>query len=215
MLPYVDSSFNKLNIPKDFDIENNDNSVAWHHRKLPGADIYFIANQKNEINTISFPLPVKGMIPESWDPVTGEITKISEWKSLNGRTYIRLHFEANQSIFLVLRQKGEAPGRKNVSWGTPVSKKYDVNDSWAVSFDPNYGGPAEPVVMNELKSWSQHADSSIRYYSGTAVYKQSFTFNGNGGNEKVFIQFDSVYNIATVKVNGQEAGTLWTPPYQL
>ncbi len=32
---------------------------------------------------------------------------------------------------------------------------------------------------------------------------------------EVSVRFDSIYNIATIKVNGIECGTLWTPPFEL
>ena len=29
------------------------------------------------------------------------------------------------------------------------------------------------------------------------------------------IELDSLYNLATIRVNGRDAGTIWTPPYKL
>ena len=85
---------------------------------------------------------------------------------------------------------------------------------WQVKFDNNYGGPVLPVVFNELKSWPQHTDSAIKYYSGTAIYSTKFNWKNND-KRIATIEIDSIYNIATVKVNGIDCGTLWTKPYSL
>jgi hypothetical protein len=77
------------------------------------------------------------------------------------------------------------------------------------------GGPSGQVVFDTLQSWTVNSNSSIRYYSGTAVYSKIFTLNKREQMRSVSIALDSVYDIATVKVNGINCGTLWTPPYNL
>ncbi len=46
------------------------------------------------------------------------------------------------------------------------------------------------------------------------VYKNAFNFSQNKF-VSVNIQAESIYNIATIKVNGINCGTLWTRPYSL
>ncbi|HXO78070.1 MAG TPA: hypothetical protein VN824_22605, partial [Puia sp.] len=69
-------------------------------------------------------------------------------------------------------------------------------------------GPAAVVKVPALFDWSGSSDSAIRYYSGSAVYTNSFELNGVGG--KVYIDLGRVENIATVYVNGVDCGTVWT-----
>jgi len=66
-----------------------------------------------------------------------------------------------------------------------------------------------------LISWSQHVDPAIRFYSGTAVYKNSFSWTAADTGKKIWLELDSLANIASVRVNGQECGILWTRPYRL
>ena len=86
---------------------------------------------------------------------------------------------------------------------------------WKIQFDKKYGGPEKPVETTELKSWTLFADSSVKYYSGTAVYSNTFEWNDDNNQKTATVQLDSVYNIATIKVNGIDCGTLWTSFFSL
>ena len=71
-------------------------------------------------------------------------------------------------------------------------------------------------MTSRLKSWTQNADSSIKYYSGTAIYTGKFSVGKLYKNAKITIGFyGPIYNIATIRINGIDCGTLWTPPYSL
>ena len=85
---------------------------------------------------------------------------------------------------------------------------------WQIQFDTRYGGPVSPVIIKEMKSWTQQEDIGVKYYSGTAIYSNTFTWDDNN-KKNAIIKFDSIYNIASVKVNGIDCGTLWTRPYEL
>jgi hypothetical protein len=72
--PFTDSSFVKLKVQKDVEIVNNDHSIAWAHRKVEDADIYFLSNQKPVEQDIKFSFRIKNMIPEIFDAVNGTIS---------------------------------------------------------------------------------------------------------------------------------------------
>jgi hypothetical protein len=210
--PYTDSSFVSSGLKEDVVIENNDHSIAWQHRQSANRDIYFISNQKSIRRQVNLSLRVKGKIPDRWDPVTGTIKRMTGWLIKNDRTYISLLLEANQSVFIVLQDPGGYDPYSAIPLGLETAPA--LSGPWSVQFDSKYGGPANPVIFNELKSWSQQEDSAIRYYSGTAVYSTTFEWNKNE-KKSTWLQLDSIYNIATVRVNGIIMGTLWTPPYRL
>jgi hypothetical protein len=56
-----------------------------------------------------------------------------------------------------------------------------LNPQWEVSFDPKFGGPATPVMFDKLDSWPDRQEEGIKYYSGTAIYKQTFINVGTKG----------------------------------
>ena len=75
-------------------------------------------------------------------------------------------------------------------------------------------GPSEPVVFDKLQSWSLNSDERIRYYSGTAVYSNTFTLDAKHSGE-IFIDLGKVGVMAKVKINGKYAGGVWTYPYRV
>ena len=199
--------------------------IAYTHRTAPGLDIYFVSNQLNRPRIINLSLRVSGKKPELWDAVTGEITKLEQWSQHGRRTVIPVRLEANGSLFVVFRKlvvvlseeqaenMGENDGGEHVlADNTEPSVLQTLSASWTLRFDTAVGGPAGPVIFDSLQDWSQHADSSIRYYSGTAVYTQDFGWKGKG---RVWLDLGHVANIARVVLNGVDCGVAWTPPYRV
>jgi hypothetical protein len=43
---------------------------------------------------------------------------------------------------------------------------------WEVSFSPNWGAP-DHLTLDTLMSWTEHLDSGVKYYSGTATYRKN------------------------------------------
>ena len=208
--PYKESSFEPLGLKRDLVIDAGDEpaNIAWTHRKGNGFDIYFISNQRNEERVLDVTLRVPGKLPEIWDPVTGEQRTADLFMCKNGYTKLhQLYLPANGSLFVVLRQPttggievlGERSGRVDTLW-----------NSWTVLFDSTKGGPAKPVVFEQLKDWSKDSNNAIKYYSGTAVY--TTTYNCTDSFYR-WLHVDKVANLATVYVNGINCGVMWTAPY--
>jgi alpha-L-rhamnosidase len=186
--------------------------IAYTHRRAPGLDIYFVSNQSDRPVSMRFSLRVTGRQPEIWDPVTGSILMMFDWKLQHGRTIFPVKMSPHASFFIVLRRAAAPPPAYSVGYAAPAKGK-KIHGPWTVRFDPAYGGPTVPVRFDSLPDWSHHADSSIRYYSGTAVY--TLEFNQASPTFSAFLDLGRIANIATVKLNGIDCGTVWTPPYRV
>jgi hypothetical protein len=210
--PYVDASFEKLGVQKDVEIIDNNHSIAWTHRKMADADIYFISNQIDDKQTVEMSFPITGKIPEVWDAVDGSRGELLNWKTGRGKVFFSRNFEPNESLFLIFRKRG-LPNQNRMNYNYVRSKSLSALTQWQVKFDKNYGGPDTPVTFHKLISWPQHTDLSIKYYSGTAIYSNTFQINTTRNPEFAILEFDSIYNIAMIKINGIDCGTVWTPPF--
>lgn len=210
--PYIEETFESLGIARDIDIAADGAPVAWAHRKLENAEIYFISNQQDKSISVPVSFRVTGLTPELWDPVAGKM-KRAEWEVRGERTHLTLSFNANQSMFVVFKQTAEkVPGP---STATAAKQMADISINWLVRFDTNFGGPAEPVSFPKLALWNDHENPAIKYYSGQANYTNRFNLSNVSKDKPVYLSIDSVFNIATVIINGTDCGTIWTPPYQL
>jgi hypothetical protein len=220
--PYEEETFSSLGLDRDLVLKDSGHDdyakgMAYTHRKTESKDIYFVANQLNmsRLLNVSFRIAdIKGA-PEFYDAVTGKSWKAKDWKFVKGRLEMQIELAANASVFLTFDhhaiQASPVVGQANFE----VFNKIQVlKGDWRVSFDASYGGPSTPLVFKELQDWSKSADSLVKYYSGTAVYTKDFNHKG-GKQEQTFLDLGNVANIASVKVNGLDCGTVWTPPYRV
>ena len=83
-----------------------------------------------------------------------------------------------------------------------------------MDFAPSAGNPAFTRTFDTLTDWTESADPAVRTYSGHAVYKTTFTLSDAGKN-RVSLDLGEVMVLATVRVNGKDAGGVWTYPYRL
>jgi len=218
--PFKANSFDALGIEKDFvatDIAGKTAAgIAWTHRAAPGLDIYFISNQQNKERELNVSLRVDGREPELWDAVTGETKTAKTWQFKKGRTRLPVKLAANGSLFIVMQKpvKMQSSARGK-NWMETTTVK-NIEGPWNVSFDAKLGGPAHPVIFKTLIDWSKQVDSSIRFYSGTATYTKTFTWdNTKIKKEKIWLNIGKVANIAKVIINGVDCGIAWTDPFRV
>jgi hypothetical protein len=210
LTPFTDSSFVKLGLQRDVEIDDNNHSIAWTHRKVGDADIYFISNQLNQsiLKPVYFDINKKR--PEAWDAVSGKEIYIPVWENSGKRMQTLISLEPNQSVFFIFRESvGEFRKGKDETIEYQVAL---LNRNWKVGFP---GIKQHFFSFDSLYSWTTHSDSAIKYYSGTGIYTNRFTLNKIEEDKKILLKLDSVNSITTVKINGINCGTLWTAPFYL
>jgi hypothetical protein len=217
--PYTDETFDKLGIARDVIVTDSTGAfaanIAWNHRTGAGLDSYFISNQDNQQRTITLSLRVSGKVPELFDPLTGEIKTAGDWKVINGRTVLPIKLDASGSVFVVLRQFANiASTQKHQNWPA-IKPVQTLKETWTVKFDKTFGGPEQPVVFDTLTDWSKNSNDAIKYYSGTANYSQSFSWQNGKQAGDVWLDLGKVANLADVYVNGIHCGTAWIYPYRV
>lgn len=218
--PYAEETFDRLGVSRDLDATANKERIAWAHRKISNADIdsngdiYFISNQENKAVTLSLSFRIVGYKPEIADPVTGVIKVVPDWEFKEGRTHLKLALSPNEAVFVIFKKYTEAILSKSVQNKQKPASQLVLNN-WKIQFDPAFGGPEMEMNFPALSLWNENSNEAIKYYSGTAVYRNSFNMKHLDRHKPVFLTVDSVFNIATVIVNGVDCGTIWTLPYRL
>lgn len=199
-------------------IPNAGGSFDWIHRRLGETDAYFIANLRNARAGAVFTFRIGGRQPELWDAVTGRTRCLSESATTaDGRTRVALRFEPRQSFFVVFRTPARIASH-------PVGKDFpdlkplaQITGPWEVSFNPEWGGP-ERATFETLVDWTKRPESGIRYYSGKATYRKVFDLPDAAipsPQSAVFLDLGTVKNIAAVRLNGTNCGTVWTAPWRV
>jgi hypothetical protein len=204
-----------LTTPPDFEFSRPrvDTTLVYIHRKVGDAEVYFVANQKDQAEDLDVRLRVDGKAAEIWHPETGE-TSPAAYAIANGRTTVPLSLGPHESVFVVLREAAKEPSRV---LARPVSAKIATLDGpWVVSFPKDQGAP-EAIRVDTLSSWTVSGDSGVKYFSGTATYAKDVQappawFRPGA---KLFLDLGSVKEIAEVSVNGQPVGLAWRPPFRV
>jgi len=96
----------------------------------------------------------------------------------------------------------------------------EIKGPWEVRFAPGWGAP-EKVTLDNLISWTEHNDSGVKYFSGSATYQKQFNFEPVLKSEisnlksMIYLDLGKVAVMASVKLNGKDLGILWKPPYRV
>ncbi|SEW14888.1 Glycosyl hydrolases family 2, sugar binding domain [Chitinophaga sp. YR573] len=208
----LEEVFSALKMRPDFNLPK-DEEALFIHRKIDNGDIYFLSNQKAEKISIHPAFRIQDELPELWDATTGTMRPLPQFTNDGETIQVPIELEAYESAFILFR-KTKAEKKSLLNYPLLISSD-EITTPWTVNFDTLTGGPAAPVTFNKLTDWSQNSDSRIKYYSGTAVYHNTFSLARLTKGEHIRLNTGKVIAIAKVKVNGKYVGGLWTPPYSL
>jgi hypothetical protein len=196
--------------------------VGFIHRKLPNAEVYFIANTGNTPHAFDATFREAHGGAEWWDPFTGKITGAG-----SGPT---LHFDLApyESRVVVFHEGAALPPQRQAA--TPFAP-IDLSHDWRVTFDKSGTGE----TMQTLHSWTDY--EAQKYFSGSATYTRTVEIPETVAKSgRVILDFGvgtpvprealhqagtrtwydpPVREVAVVSVNGKPAGDLWHPPYRL
>ncbi|HEY0680815.1 MAG TPA: glycosyl hydrolase [Steroidobacter sp.] len=210
------AALRKLLAP-DLLLDRQQPAVGFIRRKLENADIYFVANTTNQSVTAEARFREGRNRPaQLWNPMTGAtMTLAGEEVTLKLAPY-----ESTVVVFGAKAGRESSPNRSR----TVIA---DISNDWQVEFAPLQLQRTE----NKLTSWTD--DAKTRYYSGVASYKRAFEVAKLDARfvlslgEGMPVPFDEkqrggrawlespVREAAEVYVNGQRAGSIWAPPYEL
>ena len=204
-------------VPADFTLPAE---VGAIHRKLPFADVYFVANTSNVTVHARAAFRVQGMQASSWDPSTGKISRAS----------MDLELAPYESRVLVFAKEAAPAAAPRPASSIPA---LDMSADWRVTFPG-----AAAVTMASLRSWNE--EEARKFYSGTATYERTVTAPAAmlRKGRRVFLNFGEgsvvdpaaeyrapsgmrawlespVREAAQVFVNGKPAGAVWKAPFEV
>jgi hypothetical protein len=203
-------------VPRDFDYEglSAHGEIDWIHRSTADAEIYYVASRWFAPETVTGKFRVTGRQPELWDPVTGKMRDATAFQQQDGQTIIPLEFDPCGSVFVVFRKPiaSTLAGTATGNYAT-VKNLGELSGPWTVTFDPQWGGPAQPVTFEALTDWTQRPEPGIKYYSGTAFYIRKFDLPSSlASGQRLLLDLGDVHEVASVQLNGQDLGVVWAKP---
>lgn len=208
--------------------------INFMHRHLPDADIYFLYNPDTVAQQFECDFRIQNKIPELWNPMNGEVRKSAQFKNDGKTTKVWINLDAEESVFVVFR----APTNDVISVSDPKKLKtaeffltdehkliaesssdkavLKMEGSWQVEFlkEHDYKGIH---VFETLSDWKDHHDENVKYFSGTAIYRKTFEWNGDADlhEHHYILDLGDVKIVAEVILNGMDLGVLWMPPFRV
>ena len=188
----------------------NTQQLYFAHRRTAEEDVYFLNNHSDEAIDDRFVFNTATTAAELWNPVTGERQPLVG-TAVDGRMAVRLAMAPRESFFIVCHNgAGTHSDRRLSSCVLPLP-----SCPWQVTFDPQMGGPSEPVTFDKLTDWTKNGDPRIRYYSGTAVYRNTLELKKKDAQVRYLLNLGKLNGAAEVIVNGASAGIVWCSPWRI
>ncbi|MGB9031714.1 MAG: glycosyl hydrolase, partial [Acidobacteriaceae bacterium] len=197
--------------------------VGFIHRRLPEADIYFLANTGNRPHNFTATFRTERRGAEWWDPFIGTSSRAA-----GSGPVLKIALAPYESRVLVFTDRAQ-PGKvqTNVIHFDPI----DLSHDWQVTFDKT----SASETMQTLHSWAD--DEAGKYYSGTVTYRRTVDIPQNVADSGlVTLDFGvgtpveraklnlpgmrtwldtPLRDAALVYINGKLAGSVWHPPFAL
>jgi hypothetical protein len=211
-----DAAMAKRGIAPDFAYETGkaDSEILFVHRKLADGDVYFVSNRLNRAENVTLRFNVNGKVPEIWDAITGKSQELTAAR-IDGMAAISMAMLPEDAKFIVFRQPLSAKTKPVVEESPVLFPNPKDLTNWTVSFQQGRGAPAS-IQMKTLQPLNQHSDPGVKYFAGVATYTTSFMASKTlPTGPRYWLSLGKVGDVAEVRVNGTEAGTVWFAPWGL
>jgi len=154
----------------EYTSRKSDGALSWLHRKLPNADIYFLANRQRRQEDVECTFRISGMAPEFWNAETGEIRKAAVYALAGDRARVPIHLGPAESVFVVFRERASGMpaqwlNRDGVAEldarpaQTPVLSK--VQGTFSISV---WAKPDTDLRLMPKESSTGHIDETGKFY---------------------------------------------------
>lgn len=220
----VAAALARMSVEPDWTVAASDGAkLPVIHRHLDGADLYFVSNQLERQEKVTLTFRDGASSAELWDPVQVSRSVVGMHTEA-GRTAVDLQLEPFGSAFILLRPAGV--GTDNGTVGLPdglqqpATTEFALEGPWEVTFDGDGQSPS-PLRLSAPALWSgPGADNhalEVKYFSGTATYRTTFTADALllQAGHRLVLDLGDVSDLAEVRLNGTDVGTVWTHPFQV
>lgn len=191
--------------------EVTSNDILWVHRKIEGADWYYICPPFGSSfqGTIGFKNPGT---PQIWDPLSGEIEVAKVVDSNENYTYVNIDLARSGSCFVVFPKIKRLEAERKI-YPEKIIETKELIGPWELSFPSGWGAPNFHNI-DRLTSWKNlDLSPEAKSFSGSVMYSTTFHIEELDKKANYLLDLGRVEDFAVIKLNGTEIDKLWTPPY--
>lgn len=180
-------------------------------RKNADGHHYFFAMLQNRPVDRWVPITVAAKSAMFFDPMTGLSGK-AQIRQNNGSTEVYMQLKPGQSIILKTFDKEDV---HVPAWNyyQETGLQTDLKNGWSMDFVKSEPEVKESFKLTTLGSWTDLPNPVLKNNMGTARYKITFDQKKKSGAE-YRLSLGDVRESARVFINGQEAATLFSVPFE-
>ncbi|WDF68280.1 glycosyl hydrolase [Sphingobacterium oryzagri] len=181
--------------------------LKFSRRVANGSTYYYMVNHSEKMIDESVRLNRVGLHYTLLDPQTGQAFTL-----LSDKGKIRLQLPSGYAwIVQVANQEASLP---TYAYMDNLQEQTVFTAAWRVSFTT--GGPVLPKSrrLKELSFWTDWHDTTADKFGGTASYETEIELQKQQ-SKAYLLTLGQLAESARVLVNGQEAGMVWSYPFQI
>ena len=186
-----------------------DTGLKFVRRQFDGGKYYYIVNQTSKEINQNILLNFTGKQVILMNPENGDFGVAQTQNNL-----VRVQLKSGESLIIKTSDNSDDSIRK---WN--YTEKTDVaiilNQPWQLTFKD--GGPELPKarIIKKLEPWTNFTDDpATQSFSGTGVYTTTLNLKKKNA-DGYLLKFDKLYESAKVIINGQDAGIVWSIPFEI
>lgn len=181
-------------------------------RRIDGnTTTYFIANRGTEIIDGMVPIETKIGSAVLYNPMNGQFGKTVTKTSVSGD---EVYLQMNPGESCLVQVFAGKVAVHEYAYMKSSGDKINLDANWTLTFVS--GGPElpQPVKLSKLGSWTELEGNSYKAFSGTAVYKTTFTMP-SGEAKHYRLELGKVAHSARITLNGKKLATLICDPFSI
>ncbi len=179
---------------------------------------YFISSlQKNDVDAW-VTLAVDAADAMIFDPMSGRKGKAMIRKNQVGATEVKLQLRSGESCILQTYNQALTGDVQPWTYLTDAAETVAFNAPWSLSFPKSEPQVSETFRLETLKPWTALGNETLNTLRGTGRYTTTVNIPAKmmkAGYADWVLDLGDVRESAHVKVNGQDAGTVFAVPYRL
>ena len=201
----VENALDYLKIERE---KLTDTGLKFVRRTFDGGKFYYIVNHTSKEINQNIPLNFIGRQVTLMNPENGDFGAAQKEKN-----EVRVQLKSGESIII---KSSESVDKAIPEWKyiEKTNAPIVLNEDWSLSFKT--GGPELPKTrtLEHLQPWTDFVeDASTQSFSGTGVYSTSFKLKQKA--DDFILKLPKLYESAKVIINGQDAGIVWSLPFEI
>lgn len=185
-----------------------DTGLKFVRRRFDEGTFYYVVNHTSKEINQNIPLNFIGKQVILMNPENGKYGLAEKQNNS-----VRVQLKSGESL-IIKNTENIYTSIPNWYYTEKIDTPIVLNQPWQLTFKE--GGPELPKTrtLDHLQPWTNFTeDASTQSFSGTGVYSTSFKLKQKA--DDFILKLPKLYESAKVIINGQDAGIVWSIPFEI